>query len=879
MGLFGGTKERSVAAPRERALRAAGMRITTPASGTDVGNDLVRALAATRQEWQADAWGYRDKIGELRFAFQFLARAVSRVKFLAAQSEADEDDPIPLAADKGVTVPAALRKAAQEELARLPLESGFRFLGVLTENVQVAGECWVHGYERAGREHWEVLSVDEVNAGQDGRFTIRRYGTAVQEPVDLAKEEMLRIWTPHSRYQIVADSPMRALMSVCEEIVLSGREMRAASRSRFSSNGLLFVPDGLTLINALKDDRGLLDDESFVADLYAAMMAPIANEGDPGQVAPVVITGNPDDIDKVKHVRLDRETDDKLMDRIERSLARLARGLDIPPEIITGMSDANHWTAWQIDASTYRYSIDPLVRVVADSLTEAFLRPALEARGFTPEQTKLVQVWYDAGNITENPNRGQDARDAFDRGAISYDTLRQALGFNDSDAPDDKEILRMVAQRIGVDTGTAASLLTALFDKSNALLGEKEPATTPPPRQLPPPPQDSPQQPASEDQATPDTAPAELSAGAARILTRLGITAAGEPESGWELDTEHGHRLMEVDRSMRDQLLALADGAVTRALEKAGARVRSKAQKDAQMRAMVASAPDVLTVAALLGPDRVRVELALRDDELFAEALAALHGKFTRIVGAGIDRVVAIVLALLRVRPDSERGQALAERLRGQMSSRVDGGWKRFQQNLNGLMSKYLYNPHPDEEPGEAPDSVVPVALVRDALAYVGGDDTGGEGRHAAGGVALGISASSTLEQEGAVGVGFEWAYGITPIRHFEPHRELDGQRFSGWLDPALRTGERYAWVGPYFQPGDHAGCMCDYVPSYAVREYAEVVSDRLRDETPNARADRLLAESDDAAGRTGTTAQLARDERARIQALQSRYIKAGRNG
>lgn len=888
MGLFGGTKDKGSAPTGPvRTLRASGMRI-------NVNNpDVVRALAQTRQEWQPDAWGYRDKIGELRFAFQFLARAVSRVQYLAAQVVDDEDDPIPLTADKGLTVPAAIRTAAQEELKRLPLDAGFRFLGVMAENLQVTGECWLHGFMRDGSERWEVLSVDEVSAGQDGRLMIRRYGTAALEDVNLDEEEMLRLWVPHSRFQIIADSPMRALMSVCEEIVLAGREIRAASRSRISSNGILFVPDGMTLLNALKNDRGLLDDASFVADLIAAMMAPIANEGDPGQVAPLVATGTIDDINAVKHVKLERETAADLGDRIDRALSRLARGLDIPPEIISGMSDANHWTAWQIDASTYRYSIDPLVRIVADSLTEAFLRPALLARGFPVDQVKLVQVWYDAGNITENPNRGQDAKDAFDRGAVGFEALRQALGFNPADAPDDEEVLRMVATRIGLDPATAGQLLQHLFAPSQPPVEAINRRVVDPAGADDVPSDGQPKQigPGTTPPATPSTAtpskPPQLSATAQRIISLIADGAPADDDGAdWFVDVEAGRKLMEIDRSIRDQLLTAADGAVTRALEKAGAKVRSKSQKDAQLRAMCASAPSVTDIAALLGPDRVRVQLALSDDELFADALTALEAKFTRLAEAAIERAIYTVLALLRVKKDSDRGKRIAKRLRDGMSGRVASGWGLFRSSLMDLASKYLYNPHPDQEPGEAPDTIVPPSLVRGVLAHVGGAPAGGvdvdTGTTAdmappAGGIALGGEVSSTLADEGAVTLGFEWAYGITPVRHFEPHLELDGHRFSSWHDAELRPSARYSWVGAWYQPGDHKGCMCDYVPSYAIREYAEVVSAKLGDETPNARADRLLAESDDAAGRSGTTAQLARDERNRIQALQSRYIKAGR--
>jgi hypothetical protein len=885
VGLFG-TKD--AAAPVRRAarvLKASGMRMKT-------GNqETVRAVAATRQTWQSDAWGYRDMIGELRFGVQFRSRAVSKVKFFPAQAVPGEDEPIPLDAEKGVTVPAALRKAAAEEMARLPLDSGYAFSGILDENLGITGEAWLHGHMVNGEERWDVRSVDEVDAGSDGRMYLREYGMATRTPVDPEAEEMLRLWVPHPRYKILADSPMRSLLSVCEELILAGREMRAASRSRFAANGVLLVPDGMTLLNAVKEDSSLVDDNDFMADLVATLLAPINNEGDPGSVVPAVISGDIEDIKAVRHLRMEREDSAALLDKIDRGLARLGRGLDIPPEILTGMAAANHWTAWQIDASTYRNHIDPGVRTIADSLTEAFLRPALLARGFTPEQVMLVQVWYDAGAVTENPNRVQDAKDAYDRGAIGMDPLRQALGFNEADAPDDEEVLKMVAFKIGIDPATAGILLQTLFgrkpadivttstpeaDKGDVVEGEVVPPELPAGQQNP-------------GQAPPGTADtATPSVGAQKLLSYLLADAApvDEPDDGsWVIDDVAGRKLMEIDRALRDKLLAAANSAAERGLEKAGARIRSKAQKNAATRLLVAQFASE-ELGAKLGRDNVH-ELGLDEEGLIGDSIDGLEEKFTRWVNASIEATIGVVLALLGLKPDSDKGKTLADRLRTGMSGRITSGWALFRDGLMAAAEKYLYDPHPDQEPGEVPDGMVNPGLVRGVLAHVGGTDgkttsADEEGfpekaDRPVGGVALGDEVDQVLTEEGVEELGFEWAYGITPVAHFEPHKELDGQRFSSWKDERLIPDAKYAWVGAIFQPGDHKGCMCDYVPSYARQEYGEILADRLDVETPNARDDRLLAEGDDAAGRTGTTAQEARDERNRILALQDRWIKAGK--
>lgn len=881
MGLFGRKRE-----PRQRArgrvIRASGMRVDLRSEAA------MTALRETRRasSWQADAWGYRDMIGELRFAHQFLARAVSRVRFFPAEIIPNEDDPIPVD-HADARLPAGLAEAAQEELARLPLGSGYQFSGILSENLDTAGEAYIHGWfnEDEDREDWEVLSVDEVLPGDGGGFAIKRFGATAPEPVDPEEEEMLRLWVPHPRYKNLADSPMRALLDVCEEIVLAGREIRAAARSRIAANGILKIPAGLTLLRNHRDDeeRADTDSNAFMADFTASLLAPIANEGDPGSVAPIGVQGEIEDLAAFEHMTIERAVAAELLDRVDRWLTRLARGLDIPPEILSGVGDTNHWSAWQIDASTYRYHIDPRVRIIADSLTQGFLRPALRARGFSAADVARVCIWRDAGNLTENPNRGQDAKDAFDRGGIGWKTLRTALGFNETDAPDDDELVKILAVRIGVDPGTAALML-------QAALGTTMPAPATPT----PVPAERADRPAIGPGQTPpdDGTPATRPPGQAAALVQALVAAARQPApegdaDGWAVNDDAGRELMELDRVLRERLLQAADAAVRRAVEVASSRLRSRAQRDGQLR-------DRLRGVALDDIGRTVTRqgaLALGADEatLLDGALERLAADFERWATAAVDRAVGIVLALLRLDPESAEGEAMADRLRANMTARIPGAWARLAAALRALAERWLFDPTPEQEPGEPRDTIVPPALIRAAVADVGGPLSGSGGHDDAGtpvrpgtplgGIGTGQDVMDAVRDGGGHLLGFQWAYGITlPPDRFDPHYELDGERFSGWLDPRLSTvGTRWTWVGDYFAPGDHAGCMCDYVLTWAVPERSAIMQDRLTEETPGMRDARILAEMDDAAGRTGTTAQETRDERDRIMALQRRFLEGSR--
>jgi hypothetical protein len=187
---------------------------------------------------------------------------------------------------------------------------------------------------------------------------------------------------------------------------------------------------------------------------------------------------------------------------------------------------------------------------------------------------------------------------------------------------------------------------------------------------------------------------------------------------------------------------------------------------------------------------------------------------------------------------------------------------------------------------GELPELDIPPRIMRRALATVGGlpetsagvrDDGRPVGGEPLTGLATGQTVATELEAAGVLTVGYLWVYGVTPLaRAFHPHLELEGERFTSWTDPKLDTGPRYAWLGDHFRPGDHIGCMCDYVPGYAVPEYADAVRDALGVPTQPTQDILNLAALDDREGRTGTTAQAVRDQWLAIQKLQARFIQGG---
>lgn len=914
-----GDRRSAEARSTPRVLRAAGIQITAMSS------EQLRLIAGHRQSWQSLAWGYRDMIGELRFALRFRANAISKAKFFIAElnPDSEDDEPIPasLRSDedeekaKRVTLPDKLLADAEEELRRLPLADGYGFLGVWSENFDVAGECYLHGYRDryTGAETWKIRSIDDVDIS--GNTVTVKNELGQPRPINLDPdsenaESLYRLWVPHPRKGHLADSALNAAMDVLEDITLTGREIRAAARSRIASNGVWMIPDGMVRVKNTKDETDQPEDHStrFIQDLGAAMLAPISNEGDAGAVVPLILTGNREDIEVASKsfIRFDREDSSTLLLKLEKALGRLAASIDIPPEVLSGMAEVNHWTAWQIDAATFKQHLEPGLRMMVDSLTAAMIRPALIARGHPPELVARVRVWYSAGAITENPNRRQDALDARDRFSISDKAFRDALGFGDEDAPSPEEQLMMIAGKAGFDQSAAAAILRWAAEQSGDVPDLPEIGATPTSTGPQPPPRNQPDDTGTGGTGTPETAPPGVAASvrplvaqqmadgglrlladdSATLIAELTAAAARRDRPTFRLDTATGRELVEIERALRDRILSAADAALTRAIDRAGSRLRSKAAKDPSIAASLRS------YAVSTWPQRLGREqcYALGADAryLLREAWEDLAGKFSRWTLAAIARIVPRVLKLAGLDPRSADGKRAADALSAEMAARIDPAWDGLQARLDALAERELFDqgdqPGPFDPEGELPEVDIPPAYVRTALGEVGGlpETSGGSdarGRTVTGDPAPSLSNGTTvrglLDAAGVREVGYLWVYGITPLaRQFEPHAELEGLRFTSWRDEKLVPPPGYAWIGPYLHPGDHVGCMCDAVPAYAVPDYAQQTRDRLTVPPANMRDILALAEADDQAGRTGTTAQETRDHFLDIQTLQTRFLE-----
>lgn len=783
----------------------------------------VERIKKTRgsQKWQADAWAYYDSIAEIRYAVDFLGHALGRLRLYAAVPVETDEVPVPLAEADGRF--PAVAPIADLALSRMYGErsTASHIMSPLAVNFEIAGEATLAGYtDESGVEQWGVYSGDQVLINQ-GELRLRDFPGQTFETarrLDPASSFAARLWSPHPHWSGLANAPMRPLLDVCEELLIASRAIRATGRSRLAGAGILLVPDSLMFGGTSTDvDPTDPEGDQFMNDLTRAMTAPLSDEGSAASVVPMTIRGASSALEQVRHLALERPLDASLPDRVDKALRRIALGLDTPPEVLFGIGDVNHWGSWQVEESTFKYHIEPLALQILDALTVAYLRPALIAAGVDPELVSRVVIWYDHSALTVRPNRTQDAKDLHSALVLSDEALRQTAGFNAGDAPSEEEILRRVAMNRGtVDSAMVETIVARLMTELNVqrwgpagtvrLDPENPPVPTAAIEGLP---VEEDPAPAVRDSAPAPTENAPPQDTQASALAGQITAAAARARAGTE---RLARRQVDADRELRNRVQAAADAALRRALEKAGARLRTRTRTVARANAAVAAAADAADNRRLwwaLTDAGLTAAVDVGTGELLDGAFDDLHEQWDTWIAAAA--VAAAVLAAKLVGVDVDAPAVTA--LRSALTVNTATGWARLEASLTDTANRLLTDPDADlwDETGELTAGVhVRPGEVRAALAEAAGlpashaglTDTGRAALDSDGvpGFFTGGPVQDFLTEAGTAVVGYVWVWGHS-ARPYPPHEDLDGTEFTGWDDPA---------VGDY-TPGDHSGCTCDY--------------------------------------------------------------------
>lgn len=256
--------------------------------------------------------------------------------------------------------------------------------------------------------------------------------------------------------------------------------------------------------------------------------------------------------------------------------------------------------------------------------------------------------------------------------------------------------------------------------------------------------------------------------------------------------------LADIDARLSTRVIEASEAAFTRALEKAGARVRAKARKDRNTTAAIDGVPDS-DVTRHLGAERVEALQVTNDFLLPDDTFDTLRKRTDEHLRRAQDETYLFLSVLLGIelartpRDDEDRDKA------------VD----LFIAALFAAATLRLFTSAPDIDPaetGEFGDEIATGQMVFELLTRAGGADIKEFTPETPRGLALGQRTRAILRDHGYQIESETWEYGDISLRRFpyEPHVALDGAQVLDREDPRL---------GGYY-PGDHRYCRCRWVPS-----------------------------------------------------------------
>lgn len=432
---------------RRQGFVAAATRTRMPAQAD-------RAQIANNQraeDWQNTAWDWYDIVGEFRYAVGWVGNLLSKARLYIEKDGAETTD-----YDDEVLEQIYGGRANHSEMLR---QLGIHFT--------VAGEAYLIDAETAdGGDEWFVVpAIDLKSQGDGSTWTIG-------DKVEFDDPLVIRMWRPHPRRISRADAPARACLDTIGEINGITQHIAAQVDSRLAGAGLLLMPDDVKVGKVPTRTEGAtvnedLDGSSNVADdvidtLIAAMTAALQNRSDPSALVPIVFTMPADAIEKVRHLTFSTPLDEHAIEQRTDAIRRLALGMDMPPEVLTGTSDMNHWSSWQVEEAAIKAHTEPLLAVICASLTQALVRPLLLAAGVAEEDLGHYQLKADTANLKLRPNRSKESEELYDRGLLSGVAVRRENGFDETDAPDEKAVARQILWKLANGSATPEMVAAAI---------------------------------------------------------------------------------------------------------------------------------------------------------------------------------------------------------------------------------------------------------------------------------------------------------------------------------------------------------------------------------------------------------------------------------
>lgn len=485
--------------------------------------DVLRRRLEASKRWQQDAFDYTELIGELDFAANMVANTISKIRLFPGYITSEDTAPSYIWDMPEDQVSDDLKKAALETLRLLSTGDG-GISGVLRDaalNLFITGECYLIQEPAPGdsffasKPSWQIRSVDELVVKETTRGGNKIYlkGSRHDKDEDLVplgaqsgpnKIYMGRIWRNSPRYSKEATSSLKPQLENCDMLLMYDRSKRGIVKSRMNA-GILYIPDGLSASadadgEMIEDPESLEDEEmapaveemdSLEDDLMDGLTLPIQDEGAVSSVVPIFLRGPAELGAAIRHITFSRPFDPQITTDAEKLLQRILIGIDLPKEVVAGLTDAKYANAIVVEDNFYKMHIEPMILMIVDAFTSLLMRTVLSTYrddvtgelSFTEDEISRVVIWYDPSPVSTKPDKATAATTGLENGAVSYEAWRRSNGFSESDAPSGLERIQRFALKQGLlsEPVTEAALHTIypeLFDRVRAQATEATDSAT-----------------------------------------------------------------------------------------------------------------------------------------------------------------------------------------------------------------------------------------------------------------------------------------------------------------------------------------------------------------------------------------------------------------
>jgi hypothetical protein len=419
------------------------MAITAATAQVDLGaSSSWKTWKFGNKDWQTEGWRLYDIIPEHHFLAGRIGDSVAQARLYVTEVDDTGEETGEVQEDR-------IRR-----LAAVPLGTGsqrddnLRLAGV---DLAVGGECWIVGEGAASNPEaaegsWFVVTGAALSRTGD-EVSVRRPQVRGGSKLVLTDgaDILIRCWRPHPNDTDQADSFTRSAIVPLREIELLTKREFAELDSRLTGAGIMFVPEGVDFPRAETDEPGLA---GFMQYLQRAAAASMADQSRASAMVPIMAT-IPDEmiehLDKLAPINFWSDLSAEITPMKDKAISRLASSAEIPGEVLTGIGDANHWTAWLISDEGIRW-IRGYLGLIADALTRGFLRRALESMGVpNPERYAFA---FDTSTLASKPNRLDEAIQLHERHLIRDEEVVKAGAFSVDQMPNVQERAAQILLRL-----------------------------------------------------------------------------------------------------------------------------------------------------------------------------------------------------------------------------------------------------------------------------------------------------------------------------------------------------------------------------------------------------------------------------------------------